>query len=248
MENRKTHRSVLKLKVFAAVVLLLLIWSVIKMGRVYIEDRQVFEYLVSGGEKEIPDTFLEELWEQNGVEAVSAVLDIPVHMELEEYEMEITLRAVDTAVFPIKIESCLSELETGSKTVLFITPQTLDGLTDKNQYEITKSKKEELKERILGMTAVIYSAAWEMQEPEISADEKVRGHKPAVYRETGIFAAVLKNGENRVYIPYENGKKFLESSGQTAEVKTVYIKIRGRSKADAVKRNLKQIGFHTEPL
>ena len=83
MENRKTHRSVLKLKVFAAVVLLLLIWSVIKMGRVYIEDRQVFEYLVSGGEKEIPDTFLEELWEQNGVEAVSAVLDIPVHMELE---------------------------------------------------------------------------------------------------------------------------------------------------------------------
>ena len=243
MENRKTHRSVLKLKVFAAVVLLLLIWSVIKMGRVYIEDRQVFEYLVSGGEKEIPDTFLEELWE-----AVSAVLDIPVHMELEEYEMEITLRAVDTAVFPIKIESCLSELETGSKTVLFITPQTLDGLTDKNQYEITKSKKEELKERILGMTAVIYSAAWEMQEPEISADEKVRGHKPAVYRETGIFAAVLKNGENRVYIPYENGKKFLELSGQTAEVKTVYIKIRGRSKADAVKRNLKQIGFHTEPL
>ena len=36
-----------------------------------------------------------------------AVLDIPVHMELEEYEMEISLRAVDTAVFPIKIESCL---------------------------------------------------------------------------------------------------------------------------------------------
>ena len=101
MENRKTHRSVLKLKVFAAVVLLLLIWSVIKMGRAYIEDRQVFEYLVSGGEKEIPDTFLEELWEQNGVEAVSAVLDIPVHMELEEYEMEISLRAVDTAVFPV---------------------------------------------------------------------------------------------------------------------------------------------------
>ena len=105
------------------------------------EDKELFEYLLYSDREDMPDTFLPELWEQKGVEAVSAVLDIPVHMEIEEYEMDVSLRAVDTDIFPLKIDRCLTELEAGSKIPLYFTPQALEGLRIRISTRSQKGKK-----------------------------------------------------------------------------------------------------------
>ena len=247
MESRRLYGSIYKI---ALSVLLpaILLWCGAGMIKNHMEDKELFEYLLYSDMEDMPDTFLPELWEQKGVEAVSAVLDIPVHMEIEEYETDVSLRAVDTDIFPLKIDCCLTELEAGSKIPLYFTPQALEGLKDQNQYKITKGKKEDLIKRSLGMTAEISPVQGEAQEPGTAADEEIWKQTTAVYRETGIFAAILEDIESRVYIPYESGKKILALSGTTVQVRTVYIKIRGRSKADAVIKNLEEMGFRTEAL
>ena len=242
MESRRLYGSIYKI---ALSVLLpaILLWCGAGMIKNHMEDKELFEYLLYIDMEDMPDTFLPELWEQKGVEAVSAVLDIPVHMEIEEYEMDVSLRAVDT-----EIDRCLTELEAGSKISLYFTPQALEGLKDQNQYKITKGKKEDLIKRSLGMTAEISPVQGEAQEPGTAADGEIWKQTTAVYRETGIFAAVLEDKDSRIYIPYESGKKILALSGTTVQVRTVYIKIRGRSKADAVIKNLEEMGFRTEAL
>lgn len=247
LESRRPYGSIYKI---ALSVLLpaALLWCGAGMVKSHMEDKKLFEYLLYSDMEDMPDTFLPELWEQKGVEAVSAVLDIPVHMEIEEYEMDVSLRAVDTEIFPLKIDRCLTELEAGSKIPLYFTAQALESLTDQNQYKITKGKKEDLIKRSLGMTAVISPVKGESQEPETAADDGIWKQMTAVYRETGIFAAVLEDRESRVYIPYESGKKILELAGSTVQVRTVYIKIRGKSKADELVKKLEEMGFEAEAL
>ena len=213
----------------------------------HMEDKELFEYLLYSDMEDMSDTFLPELWEQKGVEAVSAVLDIPVHMEIEEYEMDVSLRAVDTDIFPLKIDRCLTELEAGIKSLFILHPRPWKP-KDQNQYKITKGKKEDLIKRSLGMTAEISPVQGEAQEPGTAADGEIWKQTTAVYRETGVFAAVLEDKDSRIYIPYESGKKILALSGTTVQVRTVYIKIRGRSKADAVIKNPEEMGFRTEAL
>lgn len=248
LESRKPYGSVNKIKILSLLSLAVLLWCGISMAKNHMEDKKPFEYLIYSDGEEIPDTFLPELWEQKGVEAVSAVLDIPVHMEIEEYEMDISLRAVDIGTFPLKIDRCLTELKAGSKIPLFLPPQALDSLTDQNQFKITKGKKEELIEQSLGMTAEIFPLNGESQEPGTDADDGIQTQMTPVYGETGVFAAVLEDSESLVYIPYENGKKILEWQGSTVQVKTLYVKIRGKSQADTVIKRLEDIGYRTEVL
>lgn len=105
------------------------------------DDKELFEYLLYSDMEDMPDTFLSELWEQKGVEAVSAVLDIPVHMEIEEYEMDISLRAVDTDIFPLKIDRCLTELEAGSKILFILHPRPWRALRIRISTKSQKGKR-----------------------------------------------------------------------------------------------------------
>ena len=224
--------------------ILLLIWCGYRLIKTGLEEQQDYEFLAVSEEQEIPQEFLEELAERRGVTVVSAVLDVPVRLEIEGYRMEVTAEAVDMETFPLHIEECLTGLETGSKIPVFFTARSLDNLTDRYSYAITKSRKKELQNRALGMTVCIAgAAAGPVKDAASDSSGNTEQNRQVPAGTEGILAARVRGEDGQIYLSYESGRKLLEAEGQNVQVKKVYIKLRGKSAADALKNSLLSAGL-----
>ena len=173
------------------------------------EEQQDYEFLAVSEEQEIPQEFLEELAERRGVTVVSAVLDVPVRLEIEGYRMEVTAEAVDMEI-----------------------------------YAITKSRKKELQNRALGMTVCIAgAAAGPVKDAASDSSGNTEQNRQVPAGTEGILAARVRGEDGQIYLSYESGRKLLEAEGQNVQVKKVYIKLRGKSAADALKNSLLSAGL-----
>lgn len=244
MKSSKLQGSIFKIKILAFAGILLLIWCGYRLIKTGLEEQQDYEFLAVSEEQEIPQEFLEELAERRGVTVVSAVLDVPVRLEIEGYRMEVTAEAVDMEMFPLHIEECLTGLETGSKIPVFFTARSLDNLTDRYSYAITKSRKKELQNRALGMTVCIAgAAAGPVKDAALDSSGNTEQNRQVPAGTEGILAARVRGEDGQIYLSYESGRKLLEAEGQNVQVKKVYIKLHGKSAADALKNSLLSAGL-----
>ena len=101
VKSSKLQGSIFKIKILAFAGVLLLIWCGYRLIKTGLEEQQDYEFLAVSEEQEIPQEFLEELAERRGVTVVSAVLDVPVRLEIEGYRMEVTAEAVDMEIYAI---------------------------------------------------------------------------------------------------------------------------------------------------
>lgn len=244
MKSGKLQGSIFKIKILAFAGILLLIWCGYRLIKTGLEEQQDYEFLAVSEEQEIPQEFLEELAERRGVTVVSAVLDVPVRLEIEGYRMEVTAEAVDMETFPLHIEECLTGLETGSKIPVFFTARSLDNLTDRYSYAITKSRKKELQNRALGMTVCIAgAAAGPVKDAASDSSGNTEQNRQVPAGTEGILAARVRGEDGEIYLSYESGRKLLEAEGQNVQVKKIYIKLHGKSAADALKNSLLSAGL-----
>lgn len=244
MRNSKFQVSIFKIKILAFAGILLLIWCGYRLVKAGLEEQQDYEFFAVSEEQEIPQEFLEELAERRGVTVVSAVLDVPVRLEIDGYQMDATAEAVDMDTFPLHIAECLTGLETGGKIPVFFTARSLDSLTDRHSNAITKSRKKELQNRALGMNVCITgTAAAQVKDAVLDTSRNTEQNQQFPAGTEGILAARVRGEGSQIYLSYESGRKLLEAEGQNVQVKKVYIKVHGKSAADALKSSLQSAGL-----
>ena len=233
-------KMILKAKILSAGIL---IFQVVLCSLLIGESKKSekdYEILAVNGEGEITEDFIRQVAKLEGVNCVSGVMGVSVHLKISGYERDVILKGIDLDTYPLHIKECEENLQLGSQIPLFFGGGSLDGFLDHNGQAITEKVKKDLLHRGIGMEI-------EIGEVDTGTDPESPSNSGFPKR-AGIWAAVIRGNADEIFIPIEDGKKMAENLGLAGQVNEVYIKIRGKTNYQDVKRSLETSGLTVDKI
>ncbi len=176
------------------------------------KNERIIQEMVSLNRLSYEETFLLEAKKLPGLLAISPVLEVPVCLKAGEYTMDTVFLGVNLEEYPLHPVQ-YREAAMGNTPVLLIGEKALTGLADWNGHPISKGEQEALLTSLEQLELEYQLRFGDRTETEDFLPLKT--------------AAVLKEPEDLLILPYEQAERLLGENGQECTVKKVLLTVRG---------------------
>ena len=156
------------------------------------------------------EAFLEEAAKLPGIQSVTPVVSLPVHLQVKEYSMDTDFLGVELTDLYYQAERA-ADTALGRTPALLIGKEALSGLADANGHAISEKRLSQLLE--------------EYQELTFTASFSDRPDQTFSCR----AAAVLKEPADRIYVSIDQAKALAEQYGQPFSIKEVLLTVKGET-------------------
>ena len=156
------------------------------------------------------EAFLEAAAKLPGIQSVTPVVSLPVHLQVKEYSMDTDFLGVELTDFHYEAEKA-SDAALGRTPALLIGKEALFSLADANGHTISEKRLSQLLE--------------EYQELTLTASFSERPEQTFSCR----AAAVLKEPADRIYVSIDQAKTLAEQYGQPFSIREVLLTVKGET-------------------
>lgn len=201
--------------VFLAVVLIftgMLLILVVGLIREEEKNEKILQEIVSLNQLSYEEDFLREAKKLPGLLAISPVLEVPVCLKAGEYTMDTVFLGMDLEEYPLHPVQ-YREAAVGNTPVLLIGEKALSGLADWNGHPISQGEQE-----VLLTSLEQLELRYQLRFGDGTEQEDFLPLKTA---------AVLKEPEDLLILPYEQAERLLGENGQERMIKKVLLTVRG---------------------
>lgn len=175
--------------------------------------RKVYQDMVPLSGFEYNEEFLQEAGKIPGIRSVSPVLEIPVRLQIDGYEMDTVWLAVSLDELDMQVEQS-EEVNIGSMPVLLLGKDSLAAMQDSNGHALSEKDQKKLLEN------------YEDLEMRYCLDTSGET-KQEVWRSCRV-AGILRFPAGDIYMPYSQGVEFCRENGLGLPVKRAIFKICGK--------------------
>lgn len=156
------------------------------------------------------EDFLKEAEKLPGIQSVTPVALLTVHLSMEEYAMDTELFGVELADFQYQAEQ-VSATALGRTPVLLIGKEALSAFSDSNGHRISEKRLNQLLE---GYQDLILTASFP-ERPEQTFSCRV--------------AAILKEPADRICFSIDQAKTLAEQYSQPFSIKEILLTVKGET-------------------
>lgn len=178
-----------------------------------LENKIEYQDILSISGMEYDEAFLSEAARIPGLCSLSPVLEIPVRMQIGEYEMDTVWLALNIEELSMEVESSV-ETDVGATPVLLLGENALAGLQDGNGHTVSETEQRKLLANFENL-AVRY----------ILTEQAADGG--GIWEECRI-AAVLRSPSDSIYLDYGQGRQLLQNAGSKQSVQKILLTVRGK--------------------
>lgn len=200
-------KSWLILPVFLGAIALSLL--AVLLGK-FSREEKIFQEQIPLNGLTYDEAFLKEAEKLPGIQSVTPVVPLAVHLSMEEYSMDTELFGVELADFQYQAEQA-SDTALGRTPVLLIGKEALSALSDSNGHRISEKRLNQLLE---GYQDLVLTVSFQ-ERPEQTFPCRV--------------AAILKEPADRICFSIDQAKTLAEQYGQPFSVKEILLTVKGET-------------------